>query len=148
MRRHFTTLLTAILITGAFHATAQVRSFEAVNHLQVIPISQTDFEVIESNGLGARGMWCAAADYLVNGPLNDTDGRLYVKTPRGPSVTVSGRTGAVFTLDASTLPDGPKRSYSVSVRTPGLGLPILHAFQFCKDYTIEVEDIFFRRGDG
>ncbi|MBM1688759.1 hypothetical protein [Sulfitobacter geojensis] len=135
------------LICAVLPLPAMAQSYLAVNRLNVVPISATSFEVIEGRGEGARGMWCAAADYVLNGQRQSGNPRLYVQSPRGPSVTVAGRKGAVFTTDASSLPDGPKQSYSVSVRTAGLGLPLAHAYQFCKDYQIELEDILLRRAD-
>ncbi len=124
---------------------AQAQTFEAVNRLQVVPISNTDFEVIEAYGEGARGMWCAAADYAMHG-LQRRSGRMYIKSPRGASVTGGGRSGAIFTLDEASLPGEPTRSYSVNTTTPGLSLPIQHAYQFCADYLIDIEDILFRHG--
>lgn len=133
------------LICAALPFPAMAQSYLAMNQLQVVPISATSFEVIEGRGEGARGMWCAAADYVLNGQRQSGDQRLYVQSVRGPSVTVAGRKGAVFTTDVATLPEGPKKSYSVSVRIAGLGLPLRHAYQFCKDYQIELQDILLRR---
>jgi hypothetical protein len=135
------------LICAALPLPALAQSYLAVNRLNVVPVSATSFEVIEGRGEGARGMWCAAADYVLNGQRQSERGRLYVKSVRAPSITVAGRKGVVFTTDAGSLPDGPKKSYSVSVRTAGLGLPLVHAYQFCKDYQIELEDILLRRAD-
>ncbi|MDF3413150.1 hypothetical protein HKX54_01670 [Sulfitobacter sp. M57] len=135
------------LICAALPLPALAQSYLAVNRLTVVPVSATAFEVIEGRGEGARGMWCAAADYVLNGQRQASNQRLYVQTPRGPSVTVAGRKGAVFTLDAGSLPDGPKRSFSVTVSTAGVGLPLAHAIQFCKDYQIELQDILLRRVD-
>ena len=53
--------LVAILSTMPMAAVAQ--PFTAVNRLQVISLSGTAFEVIEDHGEGARGLWCAAAEY-------------------------------------------------------------------------------------
>ncbi|MGC1504374.1 MAG: hypothetical protein WA782_09575 [Sulfitobacter sp.] len=133
------------LICAALPFSAMAQSYTAVNRLQVVPLSATSFEVIEGLGEGARGMWCAAADYVLNGRRQPSNQRLYVQSARGPSVTVAGRKGVVFTTDASSLSDGPKTSYSVSVRTVGLGLPVVHAYQFCRDYQIDLEDLLLRR---
>ncbi|MCX7560857.1 hypothetical protein OS190_14870 [Sulfitobacter sp. F26204] len=132
-------------ICATLAVPAYAQSYLAVNRLQVVPVGNNAFEVIESRGEGARGMWCAAADFVLYGQGKKGNQRLYVKVPRGPSATVAGRKGAVFTTDVNSLPNGPKESYSVSVRIAGLGLPVLHAYQFCKDYQIELEDILLRR---
>ena len=99
----------------------------------------TDFEVIEAHGEGPRGMWCAAASYAEARGIH-RDQRLYVKRARGPSVSVAGETGVVFTTDGSEVAGTAHRSYSVSVREKGLNLPIHHASQFCIDYLIEPQD--------
>lgn len=133
------------LICATLPLPAVAQSFRAVNHLQVVPLNATSFEVIESRGEGARGMWCAAADFVLYGQGKPGNQRLYVQTPRGPSASVPGRKSAVFTTDVKALPVAPQTSYSVSVRVAGLGLPLRHAYQFCKDYQIELEDILLRR---
>ncbi|WP_235930525.1 hypothetical protein [Sulfitobacter sediminilitoris] len=71
--------------------------------------------------------------------------RIYVKSPRGPSISGVGRVGVVFTTDAASLGTSPKQSYSVTVRTKGLGLPVHHAHQFCRDYFLDLDDGLFRR---
>lgn len=127
-------------------ATAQ--TYIAVNRLQVVPIGDGSFEVIEARGEGARGIWCAAADYALSRDRQGAGKRLYVKRARGPSATVQGRKGVVFTTDASTLGTTPAKSLSVTVRTVGVGLPVNHAVQFCRDNIIEPEDILLRRYGG
>ncbi|MDF1727000.1 MAG: hypothetical protein P1U53_04530 [Sulfitobacter sp.] len=122
---------------------AQAQTYQSVNFLTVVPLGGGDFEVIEDRGEGARGLWCAAADYALRRGAARAN-RLYVKTPRGPSVSGVGRTGVVFTLDESRLRAEPYRSYSVSVNVAGENLPLHHAYQFCKDYQIEPDDILFR----
>jgi hypothetical protein len=60
-------------------------------------------------------------------------------------VSGAGRRGVVFTTDESRLPGAAFRSYSVSVDAAGESLPVHHAYQFCKDYNIELEDILLRK---
>ncbi|NNE53404.1 MAG: hypothetical protein HKN30_13515 [Sulfitobacter sp.] len=132
-----------ILAAGMAHA-APAQSFKAINRLLVVPLNAADFEVIEARGEGARGMWCAAADYAIARGISRS-ARLYIKTPRGASVSGAGRIGAVFTLDESRLSSAPFQSYSVSVTAVGEDLPIHHAYQFCKDYLLERDDFLFNR---
>lgn len=136
--------LTVAILTGGLSAAAAAPSYKAVNHLKVYGMTQTSFEVIESLGEGARGMWCAAADYAIHQLGVPTTQRLYVKSPRGRSQSGAGRIGVVFTTDESSLPTEPSRSVAVRVDTPGLGLPAYHANQFCKDYLLEFDNIRFR----
>jgi hypothetical protein len=117
---------------------AQSQTYQASNRLTVVPLNATDFEVIESRGQGARGIWCAAADFVDTQRRRPADNRIYVKSARGPSVSAVGRMGVVFTTDARDL--NARTSYSVTVREPGIGLPVDHAIQFCKDYLIELQD--------
>lgn len=100
------------------------------SRLDVNPINGTQFEVIEGYGEGARGMFCAAAVYAEQ-VLGVRGGRVYVLTPRGPSRTVQGRKGAVFTVDANDVT--PAFGASVTVKQPGYGLRITHALQFCSE---------------
>jgi hypothetical protein len=106
-----------------------------------VPLNPTDFEVIEDRGEGARGIWCAASSYAIY-RLGRDSGRIYIKSPRGPSVSGTGRIGVTFTADVNSLGVPPTRSYGLSLRQTGLGLPIMHAYQFCKDYFIDLEDRF------
>lgn len=132
------------LIALGLPTLAVGQTFKAVNQLTVVPLGNNAFEVIEAYGEGARGLWCAAADYTLDrGPTKAK--RLFVKSARGPSASVTGRKGVVFTTDEATLGVAARRSVSVSVRTPGLGLPVAHAYQFCKDYQIEPIDILLHR---
>ncbi len=132
-------LAAAICATVPFAAHAQ--SYEAINQLNVIPLGGSSFEVIESRGQGPSGIWCAAASYAQDrlGLTNST--RMYIKTPRGPSISGAGRTGVVFTTDPNDLPSPPRKSYSISVDQQSIGLTIGHSIQYCQDYIIELNDL-------
>ncbi len=135
MRRLCTFLLIFCLPAAA---TGQAIGFylDFAPRLAVNPVSSTSFEVIESGGAGAQDMWCAAASYAQN-RLGIRRGRMYVARAIGPAETVRGRKGVVFTTqptaDAFT-------SVSVSVKEPGMNLPIFHALQFCTNNIRERED--------
>lgn len=137
-------ILPLSLLCIALPLAALAGSYRAINTLTVAPLQNGDFEVIEAHGEGARGIWCAAADYVLSRTAHQARGRLYVITPRGPSVSGAGRIGVVFTTDADSLGGAPKTSYSVTTREKGLGLPIVQAHQFCRDYELEPDNIFFR----
>lgn len=134
-----------VIAMGAASAPtpSAAQSYQAINRLQVNPLSGTDFEVIEARGEGARGMWCAAADYVKARYGQGTTGRIYVRDARGPSLTRPGRKGVVFTLDPNSLTQPASQSLSVTVRTVGVGLPTNHALQFCRDYLLELDDILY-----
>jgi len=124
-------IIAAALAFAALPATLSAQNYRAVNYLTVVPLTGASFEVIEAHGEGSRGMWCAAADYAER-KLNATD-RVYIAEPRGPSKTAAGRKSVVFTTDAASLVQGPSRSVSVDTSQVGIGLPIAHAIQFCRD---------------
>ncbi len=138
----------AAILLAALPTLASAQAFKAVNRLTVVPLGGGAFEVIEARGEGARGMWCAAADYaLARSQANGQ--RLYVKTPRGPAQSVNGRKGVVFTTNEASLGVPTQQSLSVSVRTAGVGLPLHHAYQFCRDYQLDLDDVLYRRhGNG
>ena len=131
-------ILTLLCLLMPLHAAAQ--AYRAENWLIVVPLTARDFEVIEDHGAGARHIWCAAADFAQNVLGLPRGERLFVKTPRGPSVSGVGRTGVVFTTDPERVSGDPGQSYSVTVRRAGENLPSHHARQFCLDRQIELED--------
>ena len=135
-------LLLSLFFATALSGGALAQSFQAINLLRVVPLNAADFEVIEARGEGARGIFCAAADYAIARGAPQA-ARLYVKTPRGRSVSGAGRIGVVFTLDENRLSSPPFQSYSVSVNSVGANLPVHHAYQFCRDYLLEEDDILF-----
>lgn len=131
-------ILTLLCLLMPLHAAAQ--AYRAENWLIVVPLTARDFEVIEDHGAGARHIWCAAADFAQNVLGLPRGERLFVKTPRGPSVSGVGRTGVVFTTDPGRVSGDTGQSYSVTVRRAGENLPSHHARQFCLDRQIELED--------
>lgn len=146
MRAFRSIVILLALSATSLPTSASPQAFEAINRLKVFGIGGTDFEVIEARGEGARGMWCAAADYAKARYGQGFHQRIYVKVPRGPSQTVAGRKGVVFTIDAASLSQPPSSSVSVTTSFVGVSLPANHAIQFCKDYLLDLEDILLRRG--
>jgi len=104
--------------------------------LEVNPVSANRFEVIESDSAGPQDIWCAAARFA-DETLGISRGRLYIARARGPAETVRGGTGVIFTTQAT---EDAFTSVSVSVREPGMNLPIFHALQFCRNHILERED--------
>ena len=56
--------LFVIVVTAVTATAGLAETFRAVNRLYVVPVTPDTFEVIEDRGAGARGIWCAAADYV------------------------------------------------------------------------------------
>ncbi|MCR8826042.1 hypothetical protein [Pseudosulfitobacter koreensis] len=120
-------------------AAAQYVDIFIAPKLEVNPLSDTTYEVIEKGGAGPREIWCAAADYAIR-DLGKQRGRIYVVAPRGPAQTRAGETGVAF----STRDPGiaARTGYSVTTDIAGANLLVFHAEQFCKDQIIEKNDIF------
>lgn len=136
------TLFTSALIAALLPLGAAAQTFRAENFLNVLPLSRTTFEVIEANGEGPRGIWCAAADYASK-RLGYYD-RIYIREGRGASRSAPGRKGIVFTTDAGSLSQGPSQSISLTTSQVGVGLPVNHAIQFCKFDDYELSGIGIR----
>ena len=134
-------------LCAALPSIGFAQSFKAQNKLKVVPLSQGHFEVIEANGEGARGIWCAASDYAIK-RLGLSKGRIYVQKPRGSAQSQPGRMSVVFTANPKTLPVNPSSSHTVSVDDTGRGLRIQHANLFCRDFFIEQRDVFLRLPNG
>jgi hypothetical protein len=114
-------------------SAAHAQSFESGTRLPVNPVSATQFEVIEADSAGGAQMWCAAATYSndVLGRYEKTD--ISVLSPRGPSVTATGRNGVVFTIDQASLDEAPSTAYSATINRAGVTFAVSMALTFCDD---------------
>lgn len=83
--------------------------------IPVVPIDATTFEVIEADGAGGQQLWCAAGIFTTR-VMGVQRGDLYIKEARGPSRTVPGRVGIVFTTQPVP---GAFTTYSSGVRKAG-----------------------------
>ena len=107
---------------------ASALTFRAENRVTVTAAAGGS-DVTNGGGLGARGMWCAAADYArdVLGAWGTQ--RIYVARDRA-----SGEGGPVrFTLDPSGLAPVAVLIVGVSIRRAGANLSVDHAQSFCAD---------------
>ena len=132
------------LVAGAVICAAlpSAAAFLAVNRLNVVPINQTTFEVLETRGAGAADMWCAAADYARRAGLDAPRKRMYILEPRGDARTVAGYKGVVFTTSPDEELRNTPTSYSVSVKRRGENLAISHAYDFCRQFFDDFRDRF------
>ncbi len=117
-------------------APASAQTFRAENRVYVNPLPSGAFEVIEGGGYGARGLWCAAADYATDVLGASGITRLYVQQARGNSITQPGRKGVVFGLDPAGAVPSSALVLGNSIRTPGANLSVAHAQQFCADFRL------------
>lgn len=124
--RHFVTavVLGATVLAGA----AQAQTYRADNRVTVTGLGNATFSVPSAGKFGARGAWCAAAEYALEVLGASGTNRLYVQQPK---TTNSGP--VVFGLTpGGTTPVGVQGTTS-ALRTAGSNLSIDHAFQFCQD---------------
>ena len=118
--------LAAALIAAASTATAQ--SYRAENRVSVAPQSGGLFSVPAATRYGARGAWCAAADYASAVLGASGTSRLYVRSPQ-----TSNSGPVVFGLTpGNTTPVGVQGT-TAALRTAGSNLSVDHAIQFCAD---------------
>ncbi|MEM9968076.1 MAG: hypothetical protein AAF755_08260 [Pseudomonadota bacterium] len=117
------TVLIALISCLAVPLAAQ--EFRASNRVPVTGTSDT-INVLGDGGFGARGIWCAAADYALRVLRVPGNTRLYVREAR--------RTPPfVFTLDAAGAASSSVLVLSSSLRQPGSNLSVNHALGFCAD---------------
>lgn len=101
--------------------------------LVINPLNARDFEVVESRQMAAADFWCGAATFVERrSGLSETT-PIYLRRARGPSLTVPGRNGVVFTLDNSDLPPPDPARLTVTMREPGAVLKSAQARRFCRD---------------
>ncbi|MEO0389396.1 MAG: hypothetical protein AAF218_00500 [Pseudomonadota bacterium] len=124
----YLSLALALLPGAALTATVG----EELSRLTINPLPGQDFEVVETMSMGAAEFWCAAASYNELRRGGPDSAMLYVRSPRGPSITQPGRKGVVFTLDPAGLPSTGSQ-LSLNVDQPGLSLRSSQARRYCRD---------------
>lgn len=103
-------------------------AFEAENKVVVTGLTKTTFSVPSAGRFGARGAWCAAADYAVDVLGASGVSRIYVREP-----LVAPSDPVVFGLTPGAATPVSVSSTSAALRTAGSNLSIDHALQFCHD---------------
>ena len=125
--------LSILVAVFACASAAVAQEFRAENDVKVTAVS-SGFSVTSDGGYGARGMWCAAADYARDVRGASGIARLYIAEARAPGL---GQRGPVrFTLDPSGLSPTPVVIVGASLRRAGSSLSVDHAYQFCTDAKI------------
>lgn len=119
--------LAALMPLGAMAATDADEDRMVINRLNA-----TDFEVIQGTNYGAAEFWCGAATFIERRNRQSELTPIYVKRPRGPSLTVPGKKGVVFTVNADGLPPAGER-LTRTVRDVGATLKSYQARGFCRD---------------
>ena len=117
----------SLFLALALPAPLAAQTFTASNGVAVTPVP-SGFSVSDGGGYGARGMWCAAAEYAQRVLGAPVISRIYIVEPRtnvrGPVVfSTSPYVGATQQLLITGL----------SLRQKGANLSLGHALGFCAD---------------
>ena len=116
----------------AFCGPVAARTLTEQDTIIINPINASDFEVIEGPIFGAAGYWCGAATYVERRTGRSETTRVYVKRPEGPSLTMPGRKGVVFTTDPAGLPEAAPRM-TLTVKEAGATLKSAQGRLQCRD---------------
>ena len=140
----FKSLALAALLAAPTQSNADFFGFANLETftIPVVPIDDTTFETVEADGAGGTQLWCAAGIFTRRVKGVDR-GELYIKEARGPSRTVQGRKGVIFTTEE--VPNASK-SYSEGVRTQGKSLSVAHANALCRGSDFRVVRIILPNG--
>ena len=120
----------AALVIGltATAGAADANTYRADNRVVVTETGAGTFSLPSTGKYGARGAWCAAAEYATDVLGASGTTRLYVLEP---AVTNSGPVG--FGLDPRGTTPVAVLGTTAALRTAGSNLSIDHAQQFCQD---------------
>lgn len=104
------------------------QTYRAENRVVVTAQDGGLFAASTNSRYGARGAWCAAADYAheVLGVAGSK--RLFVRIPQS-----SNSGPVVFGVSSGGLPSVSVTGTTAALRTAGSNLSINHALQFCHD---------------
>ncbi|KIN73168.1 hypothetical protein [Sulfitobacter guttiformis] len=122
----------AVFILTAAPLSAQ--EFTARNGVTVAAVGK-GFNVTGDAGIGARGVWCGAADYARSVKGATGAQRLYIAEDRKRGF---GQRGPVtFTLDPNGLTPSSTVIVGGSLGRAGANLSVGHAFGFCADHKLQ-----------
>jgi hypothetical protein len=117
-----------IAVSLAMVVPATAQTFRAENRVTVTGVPG-GMSVPNGGGHGARGMWCAAADYARDVLGARGTQRIYVASD-------SARGPVRFTLNRDGLTPSRVTIVGGSVRNAGANLSVDHAHQFCNDFKL------------
>jgi hypothetical protein len=123
-------LISFAMLSTALTLAPAAQAFEADNGVGV-DAAQGGILVTGDAGQGARGMWCAAADYARDVLGAAGYQRLYVAVARSPGL--GQRAPVLFTTDAAGLDPAPVFLVGASLARAGSSLSVDHALGFCRD---------------
>lgn len=119
-------ILTCIGVLCA--STTAADTFRADNRVVVTGQGNGLFSVPTASDFGARGAWCAAADYAIDVLKVSDRTRLYVRVPKS-----SNSGPVVFGISPGSTSPTSVSGISSALSTPGANLSVNHAYQYCHD---------------
>lgn len=126
-------IYSAIVVAVMMASPAVAKDFKAANGVIVMPHAN-GFSVTGDAGLGARGIWCAAADYALRHEGVKNGQRLYVAEDRKRGL--GQRNPVVFTLSSAGLTPSSATLLGASISRAGANLSVGHAIGFCVDHKL------------
>jgi len=122
------TLTTACVLAALAMTPAFAQAYVPNDRLTFTP-TEGGVHISGSTGFGARGHWCAAADYALR-EMGAQDGqKLYVSEPRARGFGGDG--GVTFTLDPAGLTPSPVVILGGSLTKAGSAMTISHGITLC-----------------
>ena len=125
--------MTLALACGLTATTVAAATTGEEDTIEINRLNSTDFEVIQGTNFGAAEFWCGAATFIERRSRLSELTPIYVKRPRGPSLTVPGRNGVVFTTSDGGLPPADQDRVTLTVRKTGATLKSFQARRYCRD---------------
>jgi hypothetical protein len=125
MRKLLLTAIVASIPIAAHSGSFLTRS----QLLQVNPVSDTTFEVIEDSRSSKQAYWCTAGRHVTD-VLRRHQSRIYIARGRGPSETVPGRKAVLFSI--VPVGDEPKTPF-LTTKTFGAHEGSGYAVRLCED---------------
>ncbi len=129
-KAYFSAAIIALMVGGP----AAAKDFVAANRVVVVPHAK-GFAVTGDAGLGARGIWCAAADYARTREGATAAQRVYVAQDRKRGI--GQRNPVVFTLNSAGLTPSSATLLGSSISRSGANLSVGHALGFCVDQKLQ-----------
>lgn len=126
MKHLFTVTGLAVLLSAPLAAQGYIPN----GKLDITPLPN-GVRIAGNTGHGARGTWCAAADFALDELGAAGSQNLYVSEPKSPGV---GRNSSVsFSLDPTGLQPSNVYITGTSLNRRGAMLTVNHALTFCAD---------------
>lgn len=126
------TICFSLIAATLLAAPLAAETYRAQGRVDVTPV-QGGFAIQNGNGMGARGMWCGAADYAHRVLGASGTQRIYVV---GPRTSQNRRAPVIFSLNPQGTTPVRASILGRSTSTAGSSLSVDHAISFCADFKL------------